>query len=160
MDMGVIRSWKVAYRQLMLRIILKDVESRIERRRHNARNIPGKNGLRKGFDSNILDACKLSVEAWETLEPAPIARCWAKARCLPRIHEAELSQQRAKETRKGNSNEVLDIVNSMQRLCVSVLNNLSESKIEEDVKEWVDFEERTYARFPIVSSLCDGDSDR
>ncbi len=32
MDMGIIRAWKSGYRRLMLRDILKEIESRIERR--------------------------------------------------------------------------------------------------------------------------------
>ena len=122
----------------MLRIILKDLESRIERRRINVRNVPRQNGLREEYDPNILDACQLSVEAWEILEPSTIARYWAKARCFPCIHQAELSQHRAKKTKKDNSNEVIDIVQSMQCLSVSKLNNLSESEIEEYVNERVD----------------------
>ena len=53
----------------------------------------------------------------------------------------------------------LDIVNSMQCLSLSVLNNLSEIEIEGDVNESLDFEESTQASFAIVSSFCEGDND-
>ena len=48
----------------------------------------------------MLDLCDLSVQAWEKIEPASIARCLVKARCLARLYETELNQQRQTDTKR------------------------------------------------------------
>ena len=87
MNMGVIRLWKTAYKRLMLIVILKDVETRIERQQIYSSNTRGLNGLEQGYDTNMLDVCRLSNKAWNEIENEKIARCWVRAHCLSHSQE-------------------------------------------------------------------------
>ncbi len=53
MDMGVIKAWKTAYRKIMLRSILQDLESRISKREENRNQPKGTNGLAQGYDPHM-----------------------------------------------------------------------------------------------------------
>ena len=138
MDMGVIRSWKAGYRRLMLRAVLNDITTRIERRRINAGNIRGRNGLSDGYDPNLWDVCELSKSVWDEIQPATVARCWVKAKCLPCIYETELEQNFGKVGKALVSDKVDDIVKLIQQLNMVSTRVTTEREIVGEVTEWVD----------------------
>ena len=53
MLMDAIQLWKIAYKRLVLRVILKDIETRIKRQQIFSSSTRGRNSLEQGYDPNI-----------------------------------------------------------------------------------------------------------
>ena len=130
--------WKAGYSRLMLRTVLNDITTRIESRRINAGNIRGRNGLSDKYDPNIWDVCELSKSVWDEIQPATVARCWVKAKCLPCIYETELEQNFSKVGKTLDSDEVDDIVKLFQQLKMASTRVTTEREIVAEFTEWVD----------------------
>lgn len=65
MYMGVISQWKQIYRRHMIRELVRDIESRAERRALSQGRADGMNGLTEGYDPHILDVANLAKLSWE-----------------------------------------------------------------------------------------------
>ncbi len=159
MDMGIIGAWKSSYRRLMLRDILKEIESLIERRDMNKNRAKGLNGPREGYDPNMLDVCNLSKKPWEFVSSQLIARCWLKARCLPCVHESDLRQQWSRKSKECDDDDLTDIMKSLQTVSLEGLEMNCEESASAIVDAWVNVEESSDGRFALISSLIDDELD-
>ncbi len=59
MDMVVISTWKQTYRRFLVQELVRDIESRAERRAFYQGRTYGMNGMAQGYDPHMLDAANL-----------------------------------------------------------------------------------------------------
>ncbi len=70
--------------------LVRDIESRAERRSFYQGRTYGMNGMAQGYDPHMLDAANLAKLSWHNVFRMTIARCWVKANCLPTAMNAEI----------------------------------------------------------------------
>ena len=91
MDLGIISAWKIYYRSMLFREIVKDLETRQERRDATSVLVRGMRGLAEGHEPHMLDVASLSNLAWQKVTDVTIARCWLKSKSLPAGQVAAVS---------------------------------------------------------------------
>ena len=91
-----------------------NVETRAGRRSTNSERSNGPKALREGYDQHMSDATKLARQAWDSVSPLVISRCWISADCLPTAINAELNSQYGRIRDKTRSDtdfaEILSMV--------------------------------------------------
>ncbi len=60
MDMVVISTWKQTYRRFLVQQLVRDIESRAERRAFYQERTYGMNGMAQRYDPHMLDAANLA----------------------------------------------------------------------------------------------------
>ena len=143
--------------RLMLRVILKDVETRIERQQIYSSNTRGLNGLEQGYDTNMLDVCRLSNKAWNEIENEKIARCWVRAHCLSHSQENCWTQIYGHLLHESNTSDVLEVIAKLQKLKIIGECHSTKRETKDACDEWVAIEENSNTRLAIISSLLDED---
>ncbi len=58
--------------------LVRDIESRAERRAFYQGHTFGMNGMAQGYDPHMLDAANLEKLSWDNVSRMTIARCWVK----------------------------------------------------------------------------------
>lgn len=81
MDVGNIFVFKKMYRKLLLRELVRDIETRQQRRETRKGHADGMKGSYDGYAPHMLDVTKIVKRAWEIVSEITIARCWVKSEC-------------------------------------------------------------------------------
>lgn len=156
MDMGVIYAFKRLYRRAMLRELVRDIESRSERREANHKNPGGMNGIAEGYEPHMLDVTRLVKQSWESVSQMTIARCWMKARCLPSGMNAELNSTFGRMRNSSRSDEVMELVDLLGQLRIGaddsdpLQHDIDKDVSERDMERWVNIE----ADDDVTSAFC------
>ncbi len=58
--------------------LVRDIESRAERRAFYEGPTYGMNGMAQGYDPHMLDAANLAKLSWDKVSRMTIARCWVR----------------------------------------------------------------------------------
>ena len=139
----------------MLRKIVENIESLIERKNANKANKKGLNGIGEGYEANMADVCNLAKKAWEMVSQHSIAKCWKRAHCLPCGMEADITQIFGRTTNRDADDNVNEVANLFEKLGINVGETENEHSAEELFNEWVDLEYSEEARFALACSLVD-----
>ena len=84
MDMGIISTWKLKYRSLLIRAIVEDLETRQQQLDYSTALNQGIRGLSEGHDPHLLDVAKMVERSWAQVTLMTIFRCWVKSTVLSR----------------------------------------------------------------------------
>lgn len=166
MDLGIISAWKAHYRRLMLRDVMDDLETRMERRQHNWGLAPGMTGLAEGYDPHMLDVTHLVRVSWEKVQPMTIAQCWVKSKVLPQSHSAELNSIHGKMQNTFEEAIVEDIVSSLSSLSLKESKDIPLLQLEplqitcSSITEWINVESNEEVRDALINDAIEEDTVR
>lgn len=146
MDMGVIAAWKRRYRGLLLKAIVRDLESRRQRRDDSRALRAGMRGLGEGHDPHMLDVARLVEQSWNAVDAVGISRCWIKAEVLPVDKVAELNAVHGRMRNTSGDATVREMTDMLRRLSLDadrrdpIYPQVVEMPTEQDVERWINIE--------------------
>lgn len=149
MDMGTIRAWKVEYRRIMLRSLLNDIETIVERKQANKNRTKGLNGIQEGYDANMHDVCLMSKKAWDNVSSDTIKRCWVRSHCLPCVMEAEISQSVNTTKQKCSNEQETELLHLFKRFRLHDVQSNGEVSSEE-ADSWISVEDNDESRVTYI----------
>lgn len=75
MDTEIVPAWKAKYRRLILRAIVKDVETRQQRRDEIVALQSGMPSISDMYDAHLIDVAMLVTKSWDSSTKSTTAKC-------------------------------------------------------------------------------------
>ena len=169
MEMGIISTWKLKYRSLLIRAIVEDLETLQQRRDDSTTLKQGMRGLSEGHDPHLLDVAKMVEKSWAQVTVMTICRCWVKSAVLPRAMSDELNGTYGRMKNRSKDDDVKEIIGLISKLQLNIDRRdpfhvqVQESVTEDDVNYWLRLEEQEEIKDALVQddlNSIDHDDDQ